>query len=150
MQIHRTKTVWVETMNVYFYTFLLCTDYKLSDEENAIFKVEYDVTKHLWSLFKHNGWQIHSTKESQCGFKLIAVKQIRSLFDKEPAYATMQWTITYSVLCHTMSCFHVISISLISSGDYPCAHYFFVDITPVCTTFMFHDSLWHHNGSWCC
>ncbi len=26
----------------------------------------------------------------------------------------------------------------------------FVDITPVCTTFMFHDSLWHHNGSWRC
>ncbi len=26
----------------------------------------------------------------------------------------------------------------------------FVDITPVCTTFMFHDSLWHHNGTWRC
>ncbi len=28
-----------------------------------------------------------------------------------------------------------------------------VEITLVltaCTTFMFHDSLWHHNGSWCC
>ncbi len=29
-----------------------------------------------------------------------------------------------STLCHTMACFHVISISLIiSSGDHPCAHY---------------------------
>ncbi len=26
----------------------------------------------------------------------------------------------------------------------------FVDITPVCTTFIFHDSFWHHNGSWHC
>ncbi len=30
------------------------------------------------------------------------------------------------VLCCTMACFHVISISLISSGDHPCAHYFYV------------------------
>ncbi len=28
------------------------------------------------------------------------------------------------LLCRTMACFHVISISLISGGDHPCAHYF--------------------------
>ncbi len=28
------------------------------------------------------------------------------------------------ILCRTMSCFHMISISLISGGDHPCAHYF--------------------------
>ncbi len=39
---------------------------------------------------------------------------------------------------------------LFYSGDHPCAYYLFVDITPVCTTFTFHDSLWHHNGSWRC
>ncbi len=55
--------------------------------------------------------------------------------DSEGHYASLY------VLCRTMVCFHVISISLISGGDHPCAHYFFVDITPVCTTFMFHDSL---------
>ncbi len=33
------------------------------------------------------------------------------------------------ILCRTTACFHVISISLISSGDHPCAHslhYFYV------------------------
>ncbi len=28
------------------------------------------------------------------------------------------------LLCHTMACFHVISISVIYGEDYPCAHYF--------------------------
>ncbi len=28
-----------------------------------------------------------------------------------------------------MACFHLLSISLISSGDHPCAYYFFVDMT---------------------
>ncbi len=28
----------------------------------------------------------------------------------------------------------------------PCSTLICVDITPVHTTFMFHDSLWHHNG----
>ncbi len=38
----------------------------------------------------------------------------------------------------------------ISIGYYPCSTLLFVDITPVCTTVTFHDSLWHHNGSWHC
>ncbi len=29
-----------------------------------------------------------------------------------------------SRLCRTMACFHVISISMIFDGDYPCAHHF--------------------------
>ncbi len=37
-------------------------------------------------------------------------------------------------LCRTMACFHVISISLISGGDHPCAHYLQV-------TFMLQHSL---------
>ncbi len=47
--------------------------------------------------------------------------------------AMLYWS---QVLCHTIACFHVISISLISSGDhvmlttfcgyYPCVHYFYV------------------------
>ncbi len=32
----------------------------------------------------------------------------------------------------------------------PLCSLLFVDITTVCTTFMFHDTLWHHNGSWHC
>ncbi len=63
-------------------------------------------------------------------------------------------------LCRTMSCFHVISISLISGGDHPCAHYF-LWILPLCALHlcsmthyditMAHDvardaSLWHNNG----
>ncbi len=37
------------------------------------------------------------------------------------------WNIKFHVLCYlcrTMARFHMISISLISGGDYPCAHYF--------------------------
>ncbi len=70
----------------------------------------------------------------------------------------------FQMVCHTIACFHVISISLISSGDYPCAHYFFVWILPLCALFlcsMTHYDitmaddvardapLWHNNGKWC-
>ncbi len=63
-------------------------------------------------------------------------------------------------LCRTMACFHVISISLISSGDHPCAHYL-LWILPLCALLlcsmthyditMAHDiardaPLWHKNG----
>ncbi len=30
------------------------------------------------------------------------------------------------LLCHTMACFHMISTSLISGRDHPCAHYFHI------------------------
>ncbi len=64
------------------------------------------------------------------------------------------------LLCHTMACFHVISISLISAGDHPCAH-FFLWILPLCAQLLYskthyditmvHDAvrdapLWHNNG----
>ncbi len=63
-------------------------------------------------------------------------------------------------LCCTTPCFHVISISLISNGDHPCAHYF-LWILPLCALLlcsmthyditMAHDvardaPLWHNNG----
>ncbi len=38
-------------------------------------------------------------------------------------------------LCRTMACFHVISISLIFSGDHPCAHYF-LWILPLCALLL--------------
>ncbi len=41
-------------------------------------------------------------------------------------------------LCHTMACVHVISMSLISDGD-------FSRVYPEITTLIFHDSLWHHS-----
>ncbi len=63
---------------------------------------------------------------------------------------TSQWVMilleTPIVLCHTMASFCVISYIQISIGYYPCSELRFVDITPVHTTFMIHDSLWHHNG----
>ncbi len=64
------------------------------------------------------------------------------------------------LLCCTMACFHVISISLISSGDHPCGHYC-LWILPLCALrlcsmthydiTMAHDvardaPLWHNNG----
>ncbi len=39
------------------------------------------------------------------------------------------------LLCRTMACFHVISISLISGGDHPCAHYF-LSILPLCALLL--------------
>ncbi len=42
---------------------------------------------------------------------------------------------------HTMACFCVISYIQISFGSYLCSALCFVYITPVHTTFMFHDSL---------
>ncbi len=59
-----------------------------------------------------------------------------------------------------MAYFHVVSISLISTGDHPCAHYF-LWILPLCALLlcsmthsditMGHDvvrdaALWHNNG----
>ncbi len=50
------------------------------------------------------------------------------------------------IICHIMTCFEVYFHTHIASGDYPCEDYFFVETAYVSTTFMFHDSLWHHNG----
>ncbi len=68
------------------------------------------------------------------------------------------------LLCRTMACFQVISTSLISGGDHPCAHYF-LWILPLCALplcsmthydiTMGHDivrnaPLWNNNGQWRC
>ncbi len=53
---------------------------------------------------------------------------------------TTWWDFEYEVsqvllLWRIMACFHMISISLISSGDHPCAHYF-LWILPVCALLL--------------
>ncbi len=96
----------------------------------------HDRMKHVWRLNYHpqTAHNVLITTSWLCTTYANNLKYLsRSYLEVHcHKFMSIQRTVMCtSLLCRTMACFHVISTSLISDGDHPCAHYF-LWILPLC------------------